>query len=112
MDRRGFLHNVSAIAVSRATCLRVVGQATEPVAAAKPRRATLAQVVVHKSVKQNLTNARRAFEQAGKDKADFVLFPEMFLTGGVREIRQDEVAVLLRVERGASSSCGVHTGGH
>ena len=68
------------------------GQASETVAAAKPRRATLAQVVVHKNVEQNLANARRAFEQAGKEKADFVLFPELFLTGGVREIRQDEVA--------------------
>src|SRR5262249_31759915 len=64
----------------------------ETVDAKKPRRATLAQVVIHKSIKENLANARRAFEQAGKDKADFVLFPELFLTGGVSEIRQDEVA--------------------
>src|SRR6185436_11090418 len=91
MDRRGFLQNAAAIAVSGATCLRG-GQAGETVAAAKPRRATLAQVVVYKNVEQNLTNARRAFEQAGEEKADFVLFPELFLTGGVRDIRQDEVA--------------------
>jgi len=40
MDRREFLQNVAAIAVGGATCpLR--GQASEAVAAAKPRRATL-----------------------------------------------------------------------
>jgi NAD+ synthase (glutamine-hydrolysing) len=90
MNRRGFLKH-AAIVVGGATCLRD-GQAKEPVAAAKPRRATLAQVVLHKNVEQNLKNARRAIEQAGEDKADFVLFPELFLTGGVRDIRQDEAA--------------------
>ena len=91
MDRRGFLQNAAAIAMGGATRLQR-GQAGEAVAAAKPRRATLAQVVVQKNVEKNLTNARRAFEQAGEEKADFVLFPELFLTGGVRDIRQDEVA--------------------
>src|SRR4051812_25592371 len=91
MDRREFLQNVTAIAVGGAICPRG-GQASEAVAAAKPRRATLAQVIVHKTVEQNLVNARRALAQAGEEKADFVLFPEMFLTGGVRELRQDEAA--------------------
>src|SRR5262245_57076859 len=72
MDRRGFLQNVAASAVGGATCLQG-SQARETVDAKKPRRATLAQVVIHKSIKENLANARRAFEQAGKDKADFVL---------------------------------------
>jgi len=90
MDRREFLQNAAAIAVGGATCLRG-GQAGETVAV-KPRRATLAQVAIHKNVELNLTSARRAFEQAGEEKADFVLFPELFLTGGVRDIRQDEVA--------------------
>jgi predicted amidohydrolase len=89
MDRRDFLQNMAAVAVGGAACSRG-GQASEAVA--KPRRATLAQVIVHKKVEENLVNARRAFEQAGKEKADFVLFPEMFLTGGVRGIRQDEAA--------------------
>lgn len=91
MNRRGFLQNVAAIAAGGATCLQS-SQARETVAVAKPRRATLAQVVLHRNVEQNLVNARRAFEQAGKDKADFVLFPELFLTGGTRDIKQDEVA--------------------
>jgi NAD+ synthase (glutamine-hydrolysing) len=91
MNRRGFLQNVAAITVGGATCLRDV-QAQETVAAARTRRATLVQVVLHKSVEQNLANARRALEQAGEEKADFVLFPELFLTGGVRDVRQDEAA--------------------
>jgi predicted amidohydrolase len=91
MDRREFVQNAAAIAVGGATCLQG-SQARETVDAKKPRRATLAQVVLHRNVEKNLANARRAFEQAGKEKADFVLFPEMFLTGGVREIRQDEAA--------------------
>src|SRR5882757_4712796 len=91
MNRREFLQNVAAIAVGGAICPRG-GQASELVAAEKPRRATLAQVIAHKNVEQNLINARRAFEQAGQEKADFVLFPEMFLTGGVRGMRQDEAA--------------------
>lgn len=91
MDRRGFLQNAAASAVAGATSLQSI-EAKEPVAAAKPRRATLAQVVLHKTVKENLANARRTFEQAGKDKAEFVLFPELFLTGGVRDLQQDEAA--------------------
>src|SRR6476646_4217492 len=91
MDRREFLQNVAAVAVGGAICLGDE-KAKEAVPAAKPRRATLAQVVLHKKVEENLVNARRAFEQAGKEKADFVLFPELFLTGGVREMRQEEAA--------------------
>src|SRR6476660_4319329 len=91
MDRRRFLQNAAAIAVGGATCLRG-GQAGETVAAVKPRRATLAQVAVFKNVEQNLVNARRAIEQAAAEKGEFVLFPEMFLTGYARDLRQDEAA--------------------
>jgi predicted amidohydrolase len=91
MHRRRFLQNVAALAVGGATWPQG-GQAGEIAAAAKPRRATLAQVVVYKHIEQNLANARRAIEQAGAEKADFVLFPEMFLTGFVSEVRQDEIA--------------------
>src|SRR5690242_11928168 len=91
MDRRAFLQDVAAVAVCGATWPRGA-QAKETDAAAKPRRVTLAQIVLHKTVEQNLANARRALEQAGADKADFVLFPELFLTGGVRDLRQDEAA--------------------
>lgn len=90
MHRRGFLQNAAAVAVAGSVPLQR-GQA-EGTAAGKPRRATLAQVVVHKNVEQNLATARRALEQAAAEKSEFVLFPEMFLTGYARDIRQDEVA--------------------
>jgi len=91
MDRRGFLQNAVALAAGGAMWPRG-GQAEEGAAAAKPRRATLAQVAVHKNVEQNLASARRAMEQAAAEKGEFVLFPEMFLTGYARDLRQDEAA--------------------
>jgi predicted amidohydrolase len=89
MHRRGFLQDVAALAVGGAIwpqSVQAEGNATAP----KWRRATLVQVVVHKNVEQNLVNARRAIEQAAAEKGDFVLFPEMFLTGYAGDIRQDE----------------------
>lgn len=91
MNRRGFLQHAAAVTVAGATCLRGI-EAKETGAAAKPRRITLAQVTLHKTVEQNLPSARRAMEQAGAEKAEFVMFPELFLTGGVRDLRQDEAA--------------------
>jgi len=91
MDRRGFLRNATAVAMGGMLQPRG-GRAGENANAAKPRRATLAQVVVHKNVEMNLASARRAMEQAAAEKGEFVLFPEMFLTGYARDIRQDEAA--------------------
>src|SRR5262245_8837752 len=91
MDRRGFVQSVAALGVGGAMWPRR-GQAGENAAAKEPRRATLAQVAVHKNVAQNLGSARRAMEQAAAEKGEFVLFPEMFLTGYARDIRQDEAA--------------------
>ena len=90
MHRRGFL-NAAALAACGAIWPQG-GRAEENAAAAKPRRATLAQVAVHKNVEQNLASARRALEQAAAEKGEFVLFPEMFLTGYARDFRQDESA--------------------
>lgn len=91
MRRRGFLQGMAALAIGGATWPQG-GKAAQTVAAGKPRRATLAQVIVHKNIAQNLVNARRAFEQAGEEKADLVLFPEMFLTGYYGGFSQDEAA--------------------
>src|SRR4029450_12622355 len=91
MHRRGFIQNAAALAVGGAIWPQR-GQAGENVAAAKPRRATLAQVAVEKNVEKNLATARRVLEQAAAEKGEFVLFPEMFLTGYARDIRQDEAA--------------------
>jgi predicted amidohydrolase len=91
MHRREFLQNAAALAAGGAMWPQG-GQAGENAAATKPRRATLAQVAVHKNVEQNLASARQAIEQAAAEKGEFVLFPEMFLTGYARDIRQDEAA--------------------
>jgi NAD+ synthase len=91
MQRREFLQNASAIAVGAAVWPHRV-QAAESAATAHRRRATLAQVVVHKNVAQNLVNARCALEQAAAEKSEFVLFPEMFLTGSARDFQQSEAA--------------------
>jgi predicted amidohydrolase len=91
MHRREFLQNAAALAVGGAMWPRG-SQARENAAVTKPRRATLAQVAVHKNVEQNLASARQAIEQAAAEKGEFVLFPEMFLTGYARDIRQDEAA--------------------
>lgn len=91
MHRRRFSQNVAVPTVGGAISPQGC-QAGEIARAAKLRRATLAQVIVHNNIEQNLANARRAIEQGSAEKADFVLFPEMFLTGFVGEIHQDEVA--------------------
>jgi len=91
MHRREFLQNATALTVGGAIWLQG-SQAEEIATASKPRRATLAQVAVHKNVEQNLASARRALEQAAAEKGEFVLFPELFLTGSARDLRQDEAA--------------------
>jgi len=91
MNRRGFLQNAAAFSMGGAIWPQG-GQAGENAAASKPRRATLAQVAVYKNVEQNLASARKAIEQAAAEKGEFVLFPEMFLTGYARDMRQDEAA--------------------
>ena len=78
MHRRRFLQNVAALAAAGATWPRG-SRAGEIATAVEPRRATLAQVIIHKKIEENLATARRAIEQAAAEKAEFVLFPEMFL---------------------------------
>ncbi len=89
MHRRRFLQGLATMTVAGTSVLQD-GKAAEAVATGQPQRATLAQVIVSKDVERNLAKARRAFEQAREEKADFVLFPEMFLTGYYGKFRQDE----------------------
>src|SRR5262245_8725811 len=91
MHRREFVQNAAALAAGGAIWTQG-GRAEENAAATRPRRATLAQVAVHKNVEQNLVSARRAIEQALAEKGEFVLFPEMFLTGYARDLHQEEAA--------------------
>src|SRR5438874_6680015 len=58
----------------------------------RPQRITLAQVVVSRSVEQNVATARRVFARATDDAAGWVLFPEGFLSGYYDGFRQPEVA--------------------
>lgn len=46
-----------------------------------PQRVTLAQVTTTGDIAFNLAKAERVFAQAGKERAGWVLFPELFLTG-------------------------------
>ncbi len=62
------------------------------VAAGAAQRITLAQVPVTKDVAKNLEYARAAFEQAAHDHAQWIFFPEMFLSGYYGEFQQEEVS--------------------
>lgn len=66
---------------------RATRSRTKPV-----QRVTLAQVVVTRNVADNLANARTVFLQARDDDADWVLFPEGFLSGYDPGFDQAEVA--------------------
>jgi predicted amidohydrolase len=46
-----------------------------------PQRITLAQLEATRDVKRNLERARKAFDQARKDGAGWIMFPECFLSG-------------------------------
>ena len=75
--RRQFLYTSAAAAGG------VLGR-SYPAGAAGPlesQRITLAQVYTTGEVSYNLSKARRAFDQAKKDGAGWILFPELFLTG-------------------------------
>ena len=58
------------------------------------QRITLAQVVSTADIGHNLATAHRVIKQAQQDKAGWVLFPELFLTGTYNgnRFRQEEVA--------------------
>ncbi len=57
-----------------------------------PQRITLAQIYVTQDVAKNLERIRAAFDQAKKDKAQWILFPEGALSGYYNGFDQDEVA--------------------
>jgi len=56
------------------------------------QRVTLAQVATTKNVADNLAKARAAFQLARKDGANWILFPEGFLSGYYSGFNQGEVA--------------------
>lgn len=97
--RRAFIHK--ALCGAAGAALAPAFDAAPAIAADKPQRVTLAQVPVTQDVAKNLEYARTAFEQAGRDGAHWVFFPEMFVSGYYGEFRQDEVA------RGFEEICGL-----
>jgi predicted amidohydrolase len=56
------------------------------------QRVTLSQVATTRNVSANLAKARAAFRQARKDGANWILFPEGFLSGYYAGFHQEEVA--------------------
>jgi predicted amidohydrolase len=66
----------------------------QPGPAGRPQRVTLAQVITTGEITLNLGKAELVMKQAGKDGAQWVLFPELFLTGthNGNRYRQAEVA--------------------
>jgi len=56
------------------------------------QRVTLAQVATTRNVADNLASARAAFQQARNDRANWILFPEGFLSGYYGGFHQEEVA--------------------
>jgi predicted amidohydrolase len=83
-SRREFLLGTAAVAF-------VPNHGDSP-APQRPQRITLAQVEVTNNIKQNVAKARKAFEQAKYDGADWVLFPEGFLSGYYAGFDQEEVS--------------------
>lgn len=74
-SRRDFLLTGGAVAAALS-----LGHAREK-APAGVQRATLAQILVTPKVADNLKRMRAAFEQARKDKAGWIVFPEGALSG-------------------------------
>jgi len=71
------------------------------------QRVTLAQLEVTRVVARNLANARRAFQQARQDGAQWILFPEGFLSGYYWGFRQAEVAAAFAEIRRLCRATGI-----
>jgi len=88
--RRGFILTASQGVVGAAFAPAL--NAASARAMGDAQRVTLAQVPVTEDVAKNLAYARAAFAQAERDNAQWVFFPEMFLSGYYGGFRQEEVA--------------------
>jgi predicted amidohydrolase len=88
-SRREFLKGSTGLVAlaAFATPVRSWGAESLP-----PQRITLAQLPATHDVKKNLDRAREAFEQARKDGAGWIMFPECFLSGYYTGFDQAEVA--------------------
>jgi predicted amidohydrolase len=82
-SRREFLLGAAGVALTP--------KCGDTVAPQRAQRITLAQVEATNNVGQNLAKARKAFAQAQYDGADWILFPEGFLSGFYARFDQEEV---------------------
>lgn len=78
-SRRQFLAGALATACAGPAWLDLARAEATPKAA--PQRITLAQLQSTPDVAANLAKAREVFAQAAREKAGWVMFPELFLTG-------------------------------
>ena len=92
ISRRGFLVGSLAQVAASPGWLALAQAPAGP--ARKAQRITLAQVVSTADIAYNLAKAKAVFEQAGREQAGWVMFPELFLTGthNGNQFRQAEVA--------------------
>jgi predicted amidohydrolase len=72
-----------------------------------PQRATLAQILVTGKVADNLRRMRGAFDQARKDKAGWIVFPEGALSGYHGAFDQKDVQEAFEEIRRLCKDCGV-----
>jgi predicted amidohydrolase len=100
-SRREFLRTGSALA---ATFPATLGQERP---GAGPQRATLAQVLVTHKVADNLKRMRGAFEQARREKAGWIVFPEGALSGYHGGFDPKEVAEAFEEVRHLCKEAGV-----
>lgn len=106
-SRRDFLGSAAALALTRIAASSRGPAEAEGFSGSGPQRITLAQVMATRDVKQNLAKARAVFDQARKDGADWVLFPEGFLSGYYTGFSQSEVAAAFGEVQGLCRECRV-----
>ena len=80
-SRRSFIASSLAGAATGMASVALAEQRQPPGRQQGPQRVTLAQVTTQGDLAFNLAKAERVFAQAGKERAGWVLFPELFLTG-------------------------------
>jgi len=91
-SRRDFLKGMGGLALGGVVASDCDAMPKAASGAPMAQRITLAQVVVTRDVKRNLSKARAVFGRVKKDGAGWVLFPEGFLSGYYADFSQEEVA--------------------
>lgn len=106
-SRREFLAGSAGFAFAQITASSRPPTGKGAFGRSDPQRITLAQVMATRDVKQNLAKARAVFEQARRDAADWVLFPEGFLSGYYTGFDQRDVAAAFAEMQGLCRECRV-----